>query len=133
MSAAEDALRLALVERLLRLPGDRLAEVEALLTRLQADPNLVATPSRMKVTTGNEELHWPHAPPHRLSEHGTVFVTAGTLHKEHHFREARRLDHLHAALLSRAQSDGWQLEAWAVFSNHYHFVAHALEGAVPLG
>jgi putative transposase len=27
--------------------------------------------------------------------------------------------------LKAAQEFGWQLEAWAVFSNHYHFVAHS--------
>jgi putative transposase len=32
---------------------------------------------------------------------------------------------LHRGLLTVAQDFGWQLEAWAVFSNHYHFVAHS--------
>jgi putative transposase len=27
--------------------------------------------------------------------------------------------------LRLAQERGWELDAWAVFSNHYHFVAHA--------
>jgi len=27
-----------------------------------------------------------------------------------------------------AREFGWQFEAWAVFSNHYHFVAHTPEG-----
>ena len=27
--------------------------------------------------------------------------------------------------LDREDFAGWQLEAWAVFSNHYHFVAHS--------
>jgi putative transposase len=67
---------------------------------------------------------WPHAPLHRLSEHGTYMVTAGTLHREHWFRGPERLDMLETALLNRASEFGWQLEAWAVFSNHYHFVAH---------
>lgn len=35
-------------------------------------------------------------------------------------------------LLSKAKEYGWQLEAWAVFSNHYHFVGHALESAATL-
>jgi putative transposase len=68
---------------------------------------------------------WPHAPLHRLSEHGTYMVTAGTLRKEHWFRGAERLDYLESALLRIVKSNGWRLEAWAVFSNHYHFVAHA--------
>jgi len=32
---------------------------------------------------------------------------------------------LHRGLLTVARDFGWQLEAWAVFSNHYHFVGHA--------
>ena len=68
---------------------------------------------------------WPHAPTHALSERGTYFVTASTYQKEHHFRGARRLRVLHRGLLTVAEQFGWRLEAWAVFSNHYHFVAHS--------
>ena len=32
-------------------------------------------------------------------------------------------------MLSLAQQYRWQLEAWAVFSNHYHFIARSLEDA----
>jgi len=28
-----------------------------------------------------------------------------------------------------SEQHGWHLEAWAVFSNHYHFVAHSPESA----
>ncbi len=68
---------------------------------------------------------WPHAPTHQLAQGGTFFVTASTLHKHHHFRGARRLGVLQRGLLAVARDFGWQLEAWAVFSNHYHFVAHS--------
>ena len=68
---------------------------------------------------------WPHAPAHLLSETGTYFVTAGTYRKEHHFRGAERLAVLQRGLLKLASEHGWQLEAWAVFSNHYHFIAHS--------
>ncbi len=34
---------------------------------------------------------------------------------------------LHRGLLTVAAAFGWQLEAWALFSNHYHFVAHSPE------
>ena len=68
---------------------------------------------------------WPHAPTHQLATGGTYFVTASTLHKSHHFRGAKRLGVLHRGLLTVARDFGWQLEAWAVFSNHYHFVAHS--------
>ena len=69
--------------------------------------------------------HWPHAPTHHLSARGTYMVTAGTYKKEHLFRGPKRLGVLHRGLLAVAQEFGWQLEAWAVFSNHYHFVGHS--------
>jgi putative transposase len=68
---------------------------------------------------------WPHAPTHQLSTQGVYFVTASTCHKSHHFRGADRLRLLHQTLLEITQGFGWKLEAWAVFSNHYHFVAHS--------
>jgi len=75
-----------------------------------------------------DKTPWPHAPLHRLSERGTYFVTTGTYHKTHHFRTAERLGVLHRGLLTVARDFGWRLEAWAVFSNHYHFVGHSPAG-----
>src|ERR1051325_2864291 len=68
---------------------------------------------------------WPHAPEHRLSARGTYFVTVGTYLKRHHFRAAERLRVLHRGLLRVCRDADGGLEAWAVFSNHYHFVAHS--------
>ena len=68
---------------------------------------------------------WPHAPTHQLSDRATYFLTAATYQRLHHFRGARRLRVLQRGLLTVAGKFGWQLEAWAVFSNHYHFVAHS--------
>ncbi len=72
---------------------------------------------------------WPHAPLHRLDENGTYIVTAGTHRKEHYFSGKEKLDYLEASLLRLLKEAGWQLEAWAVFSNHYHFVAHSTPNA----
>jgi putative transposase len=116
-----DSLRVRLITRLLELPEERLLEVERLLNRRGPAPT----------STGGEPS-WPHAPLHRLCEHGTYLVTAATYQKEHHFRGAERLDYLQASLLAGAEAVGWRLEAWAVFSNHYHFVAHASPGCRPL-
>jgi putative transposase len=71
---------------------------------------------------------WPHAPTHQLSGRGTYFVTASTYQKTRHFRGAKRLQVLQRGLLTVAEKYGWQLEAWAAFSNHYHFVAHSPAG-----
>ena len=50
-------------------------------------------------------------------------VTCGTYYKEHHFRGNDRLRVLCDELLGMAAKYHWELQAWAVFSNHYHFVA----------
>ena len=66
---------------------------------------------------------WPHAPIHRLSDAGAYLVTAGTYRKIHHLRDAKRLDIVLDALLTTAEEFDWRLQAWAVMSNHYHFLA----------
>ncbi len=43
--------------------------------------------------------------------------------KAHHFRKPILLDFLQSTLLVEADRFGWRLQAWSVFSNHYHFVA----------
>jgi putative transposase len=81
------------------------------------------------------ETAWPHAPTHRLAEGGTYFVTVGTYRRLHHFRGRERLTVLHRGLLAVARDFDWRLEAWAVFSNHYHFVGHSPpdeDGAISL-
>ena len=68
-------------------------------------------------------IQWPHAPVHKLDEQGAFIVTAGTYLKAHHFKKPALLDLLQATLFSEAERFGWQMQAWALFSNHYHFVA----------
>jgi putative transposase len=55
-------------------------------------------------------------------------VTVGTYRKLHHFRETQRLDVVQRGLLTVARDFAWQIEAWAIFSNHYHFIAHSPPG-----
>ncbi|MEP4078040.1 transposase [Haloferula sp.] len=70
---------------------------------------------------------WPHAPPHRLGATGSYFVTASTYKKRHHFNTKERLDVLQRGLLKLNIENNWQLEAWAIFSNHYHFIARPID------
>ena len=76
---------------------------------------------------------WPHAPVHKLTEHGIYFVTAGTLHKVRLFADDTRLSLLEHHLLAKANLYHWQIEAWAVFANHYHFVARGCPDSADLG
>ncbi len=54
------------------------------------------------------------------------------MQKQKVFRANDRLDLLEGKLLTLAKQYGWQLEAWAVFANHYHFVARGCEASRPL-
>jgi putative transposase len=76
---------------------------------------------------------WPHAPVHRLADNAVYFVTAGTLHKDLLFDTPEKRSLLERLLLSLAKQYGWQLEAWAVFANHYHFVARGNPDSRNLG
>jgi putative transposase len=66
---------------------------------------------------------WPHAPVHRLGETGAYMVTGATYQKAHHMRTVQHLDLVRDTLLEVADEFGWPLQAWAIMSNHYHFVA----------
>jgi putative transposase len=68
---------------------------------------------------------WPHAPVHRIDSAGIYMVTGATIHKDRIFNTAEKLRLVENELLTLAQSYEWQLEAWAVFSNHYHFVGRS--------
>ncbi len=59
-------------------------------------------------------------------------VSAGTYLKVPYWNTPERLDYLLEALFTRAAEFGWQLQAWAVLSNHYHFVATSPENPTNL-
>ena len=65
---------------------------------------------------------WPHSPPHRTFEPGTYMITGATLHRRALFTTPEKLTMLNEVLLERLAIDGFILQAWAVFPNHYHVV-----------
>jgi len=75
---------------------------------------------------------WPHAPPHRLDEKGVYMVTSGTYRKAHLLDRPTKLNAMQALLFSVTVEAGWSLHAWAILSNHYHFVASSPEDATTL-
>lgn len=66
---------------------------------------------------------WPHSPLHMLAGGGAYIVTAGTYLKFPYLNSPGRLDMTLDKLFLCAEKFGWDLQAWAVMSNHYHFVA----------
>jgi putative transposase len=62
-------------------------------------------------------------PQHWLFDAGTYMVTAGIYQKRPHLASPDRRDYFVEALFGRAAEFGWILHAWAVLSNHYHFIA----------
>ena len=66
---------------------------------------------------------WPHSPVHRLEHPGIYCVTGATYLKQPMFRGALRLEYLADTLLDVCARHQWKLQAWAIFPNHYHFVA----------
>ncbi len=75
---------------------------------------------------------WPHAPPHCIHTAGIYMVTCGTYLKSHFFRSEENLCLLHNTFLQYAKEANWILHAWAVFSNHYHFVGESSKDSEPL-
>ena len=66
---------------------------------------------------------WPHSPIHRLGHPGAYIVTGSTDGKNPFFSGSENLATLTETLFELAEKYAWQLQAWAVFPNHYHFVA----------
>jgi putative transposase len=72
---------------------------------------------------------WPHAPPHRLESSGVYFLTARAAEQRHLLAADEMKDWFLAKLFELCTQFSWKLEAWAVLSNHYHFVAHSPRGS----
>ncbi len=68
-------------------------------------------------------MKWPHAPVHWLFEPGLYMVTAGTYKKLPHLNSPMRLNFFVESLFASAAAFCWDLRAWAVLANHYHFIA----------
>jgi putative transposase len=42
-----------------------------------------------------------------------------------HFNSSSRLEFLHEQLLTLGKEYSWEMESWAVFPNHYHFIGRS--------
>jgi len=105
------------------------ARAEAATHHLDGDKS----PAESGDKSPRPKILWPHAPVHKLNHNAVYFVTAGTLHKERLFTDKPRLDLLERKLMELAKQYHWQLEAWAIFSNHYHIVVRGFPDSADLG
>jgi putative transposase len=73
---------------------------------------------------------WPHSPMHRLDASGVYMVTASTYQKAALFGRRTKLDLLQRQLFDVSAKHGVALQAWAIFPNHYHFIARLTQPRV---
>jgi len=66
---------------------------------------------------------WPHGPLHVFMPNTFYMITASTLYKQRIFTTPDKLRQLQNILFEVMLAYGWKLQAWALFSNHYHFIA----------
>jgi len=66
---------------------------------------------------------WPHAPIHRFTTNGIFFVTGATYLKRHYYSDRYSLDAFCDMVFGLARDHSVSLQAWTMFSNHYHLVA----------
>jgi len=75
---------------------------------------------------------YPHNPPHLFRPRVIYMVTGGTLWKRFLLNSDAKKGHFCETLFRQATLLFWDVEAWAVLGNHYHFVAQAPEEATTL-
>ncbi len=75
---------------------------------------------------------WPHSPLHRLGETGAYMVTASTHDRQFLLNTPSRLTLVRDMIFELAKETGWLLQAWAVLSNHYHFIVLSPQDAETL-
>jgi putative transposase len=71
---------------------------------------------------------WHHAPEHRFIPGLCYMLTGSTLYKQNFYPDSWRLRELERIFFECLEESGWIARAWALFSNHWHLVAKALEG-----
>ncbi|MBS1714051.1 MAG: transposase [Armatimonadetes bacterium] len=68
-----------------------------------------------------------HEPVKRLPQEGACLVTVAVRDKQPLFQGPERLAILQDSLAAASDETGWNLQAWALFANHVHFIVTARE------
>ena len=108
--------------------------VGQLADRCQVANYLLTPEINREYTTFMEDIFktYPHNPPHYFVPNALYIVTGAVLHNEHLLKSDKHKLLVLGILLERARHWGWDLEAWAILENHYHFIARAPENALTL-
>lgn len=69
------------------------------------------------------------SPPHYFIPNAMYMVTGAILHNQHLLCEDRKKQFVLETLFERSKLLGWDLQAWAILNNHYHFIGKAPEQA----
>jgi REP-associated tyrosine transposase len=72
---------------------------------------------------------YPHNPPHYFVSNAMYMITGAVLQNQALLNENRKREFVLETLLERAKVLGWNLQAWAILNNHYHFIAQAPNNA----
>ena len=75
---------------------------------------------------------YPHNPAHLFIPKAIYMITGSTLHKREFFNTEKKRSFLHKVLHEKVTELEWEMEAWAILCNHYHFIARAPESASTL-
>ena len=73
-----------------------------------------------------------HTPPHYFVPNAMYMVTGSIVHKQHLLFKSEYKDFFLKTLFEKANSFGWNLEAWAVLNNHYHLISQSPEDSSTL-
>jgi len=80
------------------------------------------------------DIYRPHknTPPHWFVSNAIYMVTGSTLHKKPLLNADMKRANFCETLMERAHILGWTLHAWAVMTEHYHFIAQSPNNALSL-
>jgi putative transposase len=72
---------------------------------------------------------YPHNPPHYFVPNAMYMVTGSLLYNKHLLIDDERKSLVFEILFERARHWEWELEAWSILENHYHFIGRAPDNA----
>ena len=75
---------------------------------------------------------YPHNPPHYFLPNAMYMVTGAILHKQPLLSDDQRKEFVLQILFEKAKLFGWDLQAWSILNNHYHFIGKSPKDSTTL-